>query len=105
MKRYEQHTMDHQHYAEAYSDAARWLQTNRERLSVCADTTGDRQKIQTQLEKLQVRKITTVSCTHIHTKSMFIANSVLFFLICFKSMIINCPWHLATNMVPCIDVL
>lgn len=54
MKRYEQHTMDHQHYAEAYSDAARWLQTNRERLSVCADTTGDRQKIQTQLEKLQV---------------------------------------------------
>lgn len=54
MKRYEQHTMDHQHYAEAYSDAARWLQTNREQLSVCADTTGDRQKIQTQLEKLQV---------------------------------------------------
>lgn len=54
MKRYEQHALDHQQYAEAYSDAARWLQTNKEHLSVCADTTGDRHKIQTQLEKLQV---------------------------------------------------
>ena len=46
--------MDHQHYAEAYSDAATWLQTNKESLCVSADITGDRSKIQTQLEKLQV---------------------------------------------------
>lgn len=46
--------MDHQHYAEAYSDAATWLQTNKESLCVSTDITGDRSKIQTQLEKLQV---------------------------------------------------
>ena len=54
LKRYEQHTMDHEQYAEAFTEAATWLQSTRDKLSVCADTSGDRYKIQTQLEKLQV---------------------------------------------------
>ncbi|KAL5008450.1 hypothetical protein ScPMuIL_014031 [Solemya velum] len=53
MKRYEQYVMDHEQYAEAFTEAATWLQSTRERLSVCADTSGDKYTIQTQLEKLQ----------------------------------------------------
>ncbi|KAK3090120.1 hypothetical protein FSP39_009339 [Pinctada imbricata] len=53
LKRYEQYTMDHEQYAEAFTEAATWLQSTRDKLSVCADTSGDRYKIQTQLEKLQ----------------------------------------------------
>ncbi|KAJ8309206.1 hypothetical protein KUTeg_014080 [Tegillarca granosa] len=53
MKRYEQHVLDHEKYAEAFTEAATWLQSTRDRLSVCADTSGDKYTIQTQLEKLQ----------------------------------------------------
>lgn len=55
MKRYEQHVQDHEQYADVYNDATSWLQSTRDRLSVCADTSGDRYTIQAQLEKLQVR--------------------------------------------------
>ncbi|XP_041353316.1 nesprin-1-like isoform X4 [Gigantopelta aegis] len=53
MKRYEQHCQDHQQYSEVYNEAISWLQATRDKLSVCADTSGDRYTIQTQLEKLQ----------------------------------------------------
>ena len=54
MKRYELHCQDHQQYDEVYDEARAWLQTTRDKLSVCTDTSGDRYTIQTQLEKLQV---------------------------------------------------
>ena len=53
LKRYEQHVQDHQQYAETFTEAVTWLQGTRDKLSVCADTSGDRYTIQTQLEKLQ----------------------------------------------------
>lgn len=54
LKRYEQHVMDHEQYAESFTEAATWLQNTRDKLSVCSDTSGDKYTIQSQLEKLQV---------------------------------------------------
>lgn len=56
MKRYEQNVQDHQHYSEVFSEARSWIQEMCDKVSVCADTSGDRYAIQTQLEKLQVCK-------------------------------------------------
>ncbi|XP_025103982.1 nesprin-1-like isoform X4 [Pomacea canaliculata] len=53
LKRYEQNVQDHQQYSEVFSEARSWLQDTYDRLSVCADTSGDRYTVQTQLEKLQ----------------------------------------------------
>nr|KAG5692778.1 hypothetical protein BaRGS_009394 [Batillaria attramentaria] len=53
LKRYDQNVQDHQQYSEVYSEARSWLQDTYDKLSVCADTSGDRYTIQTQLEKLQ----------------------------------------------------
>ncbi|KAL3874932.1 hypothetical protein ACJMK2_037884 [Sinanodonta woodiana] len=53
LKRYDQHVQDHHQYAETFTEAVTWLQTTRDKLSVCADTSGDRYTIQIQLEKLQ----------------------------------------------------
>ncbi|CAL1544282.1 unnamed protein product [Lymnaea stagnalis] len=53
LKRYEQTVQDHHHYDEAYTRSRDWLEETYERLAVCADTSGDRYTIQSQLEKLQ----------------------------------------------------
>ena len=57
LKRYEQHVLDHEQYAESFTEAATWLQNIRDKLSVCSDTSGDKYTIQSQLEKLQVNMI------------------------------------------------
>ena len=54
LKRFHQHVEDHQQYAETFTEAVTWLQNSRDKLSVCADTSGDKYTIQSQLEKLQV---------------------------------------------------
>lgn len=56
LKRFDQQLQDHQQYSEAHTEAKAWLDATKDKLSVFADTTGDKYTIQTQLEKLQVRR-------------------------------------------------
>lgn len=51
---YEQFVADHQQYNDAYNNCIEWLNNIREKLSVCADVSGDRHTIQSRLDKIQV---------------------------------------------------
>ncbi|KAK0046935.1 nesprin-1, partial [Biomphalaria pfeifferi] len=53
LKRYEQTVQNHKYYSDAYARSRLWLDETQKKLAVCADTSGDRYTIQTQLEKLQ----------------------------------------------------
>ncbi len=44
---------DHQQYRKSYLDCVAWLHAVNEKLSNCGDTSGDKDSIQAQLDKLQ----------------------------------------------------
>ena len=54
MQQYEGFVADHQQYNDAYNQCIEWLNTIREKLSLCADIAGDRHTIQNRLDKIQV---------------------------------------------------
>ena len=45
----------HQQYRKSYVDCVAWLHAVNEKLYECGDTTGDKDSIQAQLDKMQVR--------------------------------------------------
>ncbi|XP_064624000.1 muscle-specific protein 300 kDa-like isoform X3 [Lineus longissimus] len=53
LKKFETNMEDHHQYKESYAQCLAWLNDTEETLSVCADTSGDKYSIQSQLEKLQ----------------------------------------------------
>ena len=55
VQQYEGFVADHQQYNDAYNQCIEWLNTIREKLSLCADIAGDRHTIQNRLDKIQVR--------------------------------------------------
>ena len=54
LKRLDQCVDDHQQYRKSYMDCVAWLHAVNEKLSDCGDTAGDKDSIQSQLDKLQV---------------------------------------------------
>ena len=54
VQQYEGFVADHQQYNDAYNQCIEWLNTIREKLSLCADIAGDRHTIQNRLDKIQV---------------------------------------------------
>lgn len=54
---YEGFVADHQQYNDAYNQCIEWLNSIREKLSLCADIAGDRHTIQNRLDKIQVTEV------------------------------------------------
>ena len=54
MQQYEGFVADHQQYNDSYNQCIEWLNSIREKLSLCADIAGDRHTIQNRLDKIQV---------------------------------------------------
>ena len=48
---------DHQQYQDAYQDCQDWLNSSRDKVEACADTSGDRVSIQNKLERLRVGRL------------------------------------------------
>ena len=48
---------DHQQYQDVYQDCQDWLNSSRDKVEACADTSGDRVSIQNKLERLRVCRI------------------------------------------------
>lgn len=59
LEKFEVAVKDHQQYQDAYQDCADWLNSSRDKVEACADTSGDRVSIQNKLERLRV------SLTHV----------------------------------------
>jgi len=59
MEKFEVAVKDHQQYQDAYQDCHDWLNSSREKVIACADTSGDRVSIQNKLERLRVCKDTS----------------------------------------------
>lgn len=55
LEKFEVAVKDHQQYQDAYQDCHDWLNSSREKVIACADTSGDRVSIQNKLERLRVR--------------------------------------------------
>ena len=53
----DQYVDDHQQYRKSYLDCVAWLHAVNEKLSEWGDTTGDKDSIQAQLDKLQASGI------------------------------------------------
>ncbi|XP_074648980.1 muscle-specific protein 300 kDa-like isoform X3 [Tubulanus polymorphus] len=53
LKKCEQNVEDHSQYKESYAQCLEWLNETEDKLSICAETSGDRYSIQAQLESLQ----------------------------------------------------
>ncbi|KAK6181528.1 hypothetical protein SNE40_009363 [Patella caerulea] len=53
VQQYEDIVSDHQQYNDAYNICVEWLNGIREKLSACADVSGDRHAIQNRLDKIQ----------------------------------------------------
>ena len=53
---------DHQQYQDAYQDCQDWLNSSRDKVEACADTSGDRVSIQNKLERLRVRICDNLLC-------------------------------------------
>lgn len=47
---------DHQQYQDMYQDCQDWLNSSREKVELCADTSGDKMSLQNKLERLKVCK-------------------------------------------------
>ena len=52
--RSEQHVSIHQQHQESLQASIDWLSSMKDKLSLCADSTGDRTTIQNKLDRLQV---------------------------------------------------
>ena len=48
---------DHQQFQDVYQDCQDWLNSSRDKVEACADTSGDRVSIQNKLERLRVCRI------------------------------------------------
>ena len=46
---------DHQQYQDMYQDCQDWLNSSREKVELCADTSGDKMSLNNKLERLKVR--------------------------------------------------
>jgi nesprin-1 len=55
VKQYEDFVREHQQYYDGFVECRDWLCTMKERLSMCADVSGDRHAVQSRLERIQVR--------------------------------------------------
>ncbi|ESO86156.1 hypothetical protein LOTGIDRAFT_167389 [Lottia gigantea] len=53
LKRYEQYLADHEQYDKVYDETVQWLSNTREKLAINTDVTGDKQKIQKQIDRLK----------------------------------------------------
>ena len=54
LERFEVAVKDHQQYQDAYQDCHDWLNSARDKVEACADTSGDRVSIQNKLDRLKV---------------------------------------------------
>ncbi len=54
MSKYENIVKDHQDYSSVYGDTLEWVSGLKEKVSACADVSGDKPTVQTRLDKLQV---------------------------------------------------
>ena len=55
MKKLEQYVENHKQYRDSYDKCQTWIRDMSAKLSTCQDTSGDKETIQSQLEKLHVR--------------------------------------------------
>merc|ERR1719422_2752296 len=55
MAQYEGYVSDHQQYSDQYNACVDWLNGIREKLSACSDVSGDRNAVQSRLDKIQHR--------------------------------------------------
>lgn len=46
---------DHQQYQDMYQDCQDWLNSSREKVELCADTSGDKMSLQNKLERVKVQ--------------------------------------------------
>lgn len=53
---------DHQQYQDMYQDCQDWLNSSREKVELCADTSGDKMSLQNKLERLKVRILLEYKC-------------------------------------------
>lgn len=76
---------DHQQYQDMYQDCQDWLNSSREKVELCADTSGDKLSLQNKLERLKVGEITILFLMFCFQLSVLISlcihNLVIFFLL------------------------
>ena len=53
----EQHVSDHTLYSESYTTACDWLRLMNDRLTMCADMSGDKHSVTNKLDRVQVRDL------------------------------------------------
>ena len=54
MEKFDVSVRDHQQYQDAYQDCQDWLNSSRDKVEACADTSGDRTSVQNKLDRLRV---------------------------------------------------
>lgn len=52
--KFEESVKDHQQYQDVYQDCQDWLNSAREKVDTCSDTSGDKLSLQNKLERLKV---------------------------------------------------
>lgn len=52
--KFEEAVKDHQQYQDVYQDCQDWLNSAREKVEACSDTSGDKLSLQNKLERLKV---------------------------------------------------
>lgn len=54
LDKFELNVKDHQQYQDMYQDCQDWLNSSREKVEACSDTSGDKLSLQNKLERLKV---------------------------------------------------